>query len=115
MYSGHSIKRGSVQLYRYLGLGDEMVLEIFHMSGHHAFANYCAAYNYCAPTELLYYASGRDYIAYAQTVAGETDIVYDEPAFEEWLKEMKHDELAKKYGFLVALRKRKGCSVYGLL
>ena len=52
MYSGHSIKRGSVQLYRALGIRDDEIMEIVQMSGYQAFANYCAAYNYCAPPEL---------------------------------------------------------------
>lgn len=36
MYSGHSIKRGSVQLYRSLGLLDENIIEKVQMTGQNA-------------------------------------------------------------------------------
>ncbi len=40
MYSGHSINREAVQLYRSLNLRDEQIMEIVQMKGSHAYANY---------------------------------------------------------------------------
>ena len=44
-YTGHSIKRGTVQLYRSLGVRDEQVRERIQITGPNAYANYTAAYN----------------------------------------------------------------------
>lgn len=71
LYSGHSLKRGCVQLYRSLGMRDEHVMEIVQMSGDNAYANYCAAYNDCAPNELPRFNNLDAYIAHAETVKEE--------------------------------------------
>ncbi len=68
MYSGHSIKRGAVQLYRSLNLRDEQIMEIVQMKGSHAYANYCAAYNDCAPPSLPRFSSWRDFVNHAETI-----------------------------------------------
>lgn len=73
-----------------------MIIIIIEMSGHHAYINFCATQNDCSPTELPFFTSVRDYIANVQTVAGETDVVYDESVFQEWLKEVQFDELSKQ-------------------
>lgn len=65
MYTGHSIKRVSVQLYRSHGIRHEMIIEIIQMKGHHAYANYFAAYNDCATRDLPRFNSEHDYIVHA--------------------------------------------------
>ncbi len=62
LYSGHSLKRGSVQLYRSLGIRDEQIMEINQMIGTNSYANYCAAYNDCAPTDLPRFSNVRDFL-----------------------------------------------------
>lgn len=71
IFTGHSIKRGSVQLYRSLSLRDEMIMEIIQMTVHHAYENYCAAYNDFAPEELPRFSNIADYIAHANIIGGE--------------------------------------------
>lgn len=68
MYTGQSIKRGSVQLHRSLGLRAEMIMEIIQMKGHHAYEKYCAAFNDCAPYDLPRFSSVHDYIKHAETI-----------------------------------------------
>lgn len=71
MYSGHSIKRGAVQLYRSLGLRDEQVMEIVQMTGANAYANYCAAYNDCGPSDIPRFNNIDDFLRHADTVQKE--------------------------------------------
>ena len=71
LYSGHSLKRGCVQLYRSLGIRDEQVMEIIQMNGFNAYSNYCAAYNDCAANSLPRFTSLDDFIAHAETAAEE--------------------------------------------
>lgn len=96
MYSGHSIKRGSVQLYRSLGLRDEAIMEIIQMSGQHAYANYCAAYNDCAPQALPRFSSIKDYILHATKVTEESDLVHDKEAFMEFIRETQGEDGAQE-------------------
>lgn len=94
MFSGHSIKRGSVQLYRSLGIRDESVMEIIQMKGHHAYSNYTAAYSDCVPVDLPRFANVRDFINHADTVAKETDWVHDPQAFQDFLENVGADPRA---------------------
>ena len=71
MYSGHSIKRGAVQLYLSIGLRDENIMQRVQMTGQHAYTNYCAAYNDCAPRELPRFPSVEDHISHAQRISNE--------------------------------------------
>lgn len=87
-YTGHSLKRGSVQLYRSLNLRDEQVTETIQMKGPHAYANCCAAYNDCAPPNLPCFSSASNYIAHAEKIATESDWIHDSDAFEEFMKEI---------------------------
>lgn len=66
-------------------------MQIVQIYGDHSYTNYCAAYSDCAPTQLPHFTSGQDYIAHVENVSGETDIVSDEPAIEEWLKVIQVD------------------------
>ena len=88
MYSGHSIKRGSVQLYRSLGMHDEAIMEKIQMSGQHAYANYCAAYNDCAPPSLPRFNSVTTYIRHANKISKGSDLVHDPVAFQAFQNEM---------------------------
>eukprot|EP00737_Agarophyton_chilense_P002027 gb/GEZJ01002293.1/.p1 GENE.gb/GEZJ01002293.1/~~gb/GEZJ01002293.1/.p1 ORF type:complete len:206 (+),score=22.41 gb/GEZJ01002293.1/:412-1029(+) len=46
-HSGHSLKRGAVQLYRAQGFKNEMIMELVQPSDYHSYSNYCEAYNDC--------------------------------------------------------------------
>jgi len=98
MYGDHSLKRGCVQLYSSLGLSDEMIMQIVQMTGHHAYANYCAAYNDCAPLELPRFTPIKDYITHAERISGECDLIQDSETFDEWILEMGRDDLADASG-----------------
>lgn len=93
MCTGHSIKRGSVQLYRSLSPRDEMVMEFIQRKGPNAYANYCAAYNDCAPLELPRFTSIEDYLKHASKIAGESENSHEGLAFDSFLEEMGRDEL----------------------
>lgn len=69
MYSGHSIKRGSVQLYRSIGYRDEHIMQKVQMTGQRAYANYCAAYKDLAPQELPRFSNVEEYIKHAESIA----------------------------------------------
>ena len=86
LYSGHSIKRGSVQLYRSLGLRDEAIMEIIQMSGYQAYSNYCAAYNDCAPPELPRFNSVKEYVRHAETICEESEQIYGKDDFAKFLE-----------------------------
>ena len=96
MYSGHSIKRGSVQLYRSLGLRDEAIMEIIQMSGQNAYANYCAAYNDCAPKSLPRFASVSEYIKHAEKIVTETDVIHSKEKFDGFMFEIWGDEYVER-------------------
>ena len=68
LYLTHLLMRGSVQLYRSLGLRDENFMEIIQVTGPSAYANYCAAYNDCAPSSLPLFNNYEDFIKHAQTL-----------------------------------------------
>lgn len=71
MYSGHSLKRGCVQLYRSLGIRDEQIMEIVQMTGPQAYANYCAAYNDCRPSDLPRFTNIGAMVKHVGTVTAE--------------------------------------------
>lgn len=86
MYSGNSIKRGSVQLYRSLGLPDVAIMEIIQMSGRQAYANCCAAYNDCVPQELPRFNSVKEYVCHAGTICEEYEHIRGKDNFAKFLK-----------------------------
>ncbi len=76
LYSGHSLKRGSFQLYRSFGRRDEQMIEIIQMIGKLHTQNYCAEYNDCAPTDLLRFSNLYDFLDHeARLVAESGDTV----------------------------------------
>lgn len=85
LYTGHSLKRGSVQLYRSLGLLDEYIMQLIGMTGPNAYANYCAAYNDCAPVELPRFSSVEEYIKHAKKIVEEGENVIDFSNYESFL------------------------------
>ena len=87
MYSGHSLKRGSVQLYRSLGLRDEYVMQRVQMVGPRAYANYCEAYNDCAPEDLPRFASAEEYLQHARQIMEERKMALDETAYSRFVLE----------------------------
>ncbi len=87
-YTGHSLKRGSVQLYRSLNLRDEQVMEIVQMKGFHAYSNYCSSYNDCSPEDLPRFCSAEDYITHAEKLKHETDWVHDQEMFNAFLADL---------------------------
>ena len=74
-YSGHSIKRGSVQLYRSLGLKDEYIMKKVQMVGTNAYLRYCEAFNDCAPEELPRFAGVEGFIQHAAHVHKEQQMI----------------------------------------
>ena len=66
--SAHSLRWGCVQLYRSLGMRAENIMEIMQLTGPNAYANYCAAYNDCAPSSLPCFNNYEDFIKHAQTL-----------------------------------------------
>lgn len=66
IYSGNSIKRGCVQLYRSLNVKDEQIMEIIQMKVQNAYSNYTAAYNGYAPSDLPRFSFIGDYLANAE-------------------------------------------------
>lgn len=71
IYTGHSLKRSAVQLYRSIGLRDEYIMKKVQMSGSRAYANYCAAYNDCGTADLSIFTNIEDYIKHAKHIAGD--------------------------------------------
>lgn len=86
MYTGHSIKRGAVQLYRSLGVRDEMIMEIIQMKGVNAYLNYCEAYNDCSPSGIPRFASIEELLTYSKAVSEEQVEVQDESDFSKFLE-----------------------------
>lgn len=70
-YPCHSIKSGYVQLCRSLGIRDEMVMQIVQMSRNHAYTNYFAAYNDCAPEEIPKFTSISELVRHADQICKE--------------------------------------------
>lgn len=91
-FSGHSIKRGSVQLYRSLGVRDEMIMEIIQMTGNHAYANYCAAYNDCAPEDIPRFTSITECILHAEEICREKSIMHNDEDVERFILELDPPE-----------------------
>jgi len=93
MYTGHSIKRGCVQLYRSLRLTDEYIMELIQMNGHAAFMNYTAAYNDCNPTEMPRFTSIDATITHCKKIVEEhgfDDVDQFLDRFEEVPPDMKN-------------------------
>lgn len=78
MYSGHSIKRGCIQLYRSLDLRDEQIMDIIQMRGPNAYSNYCASNNDCAPTDLPRFTSVKMFMEHSETLRNEDQTCLDE-------------------------------------
>lgn len=70
MYTGHSIRRGSHQMYLLMSITDERAIEFIKLKGYHAYANYCDAYNDWTPTDLPDFSAVAVYIKNAQTRIG---------------------------------------------
>jgi len=85
MYSGHSIKRGAVQLYRSLGLKDEYIMKKVQMVGANAYLRYCEAFNDCAPEELPRFSGVEGYIAHAARIHKERQICLSEQEYMNYI------------------------------
>ncbi len=88
MHSGHSLKRGSVQLYRSLGLRDENVMQRVQMVGPKAYMNCCEAYNDCAPEDLPRFASEDEYLQYAERLQEEKKLLLINDGFTNFMTEI---------------------------
>ena len=69
--TGHSIKRGCVQLYRSLGVRDEQIMEWVQMIGANAYHNYTQAYNDCHAVDLPRFANKEPYLKHARILVHE--------------------------------------------
>ena len=58
------------------------------MAGSRAYANYCAAYNDCSPTQLPRFTNVNDYVEHAAEIAGEKDVLTDPEKFQEFMREV---------------------------
>jgi len=81
-------KEGAVQLYRSLGVRGEQVMEIVQMKGPRAYANYCEAYNDCAPNSLSRFHSVKEVLKYPKCIEKEEWQLLDERVVRDRLTEM---------------------------
>lgn len=77
MYTGHSIKRGNVQLYRSLGYRDDYIMQKIQMTGFKAYANYCEAYNDCNPASMPNFNTITAFLEHAEIVQREISSPFD--------------------------------------
>lgn len=87
-YTGHSLKRGCVQLHRILGYMDEFIMRKLGMVGPNAYFNYCAAHNNDAPKELPRFNSVAHLIEHAKIIARNTKRVTDAESYDEFEREV---------------------------
>lgn len=92
MFSGHSLKRGCVQLLRSLGLRDKCVMERIQMTGSRAYTLYTESFNDCAPTTLPRFASNADFLRHADRMNQEKNILLDQKGLEEFIEKVGRDE-----------------------
>ena len=85
MYSGHSLKRGAVQLYRSLGLKDEYIMKKVQMVGANAYLRYCEAFNDCAPDDLPRFSGVEGYIQHAARIHQERQMHLDENEYSKYI------------------------------
>jgi hypothetical protein len=64
-FTGHSIKRGSVQLYRTMGVTDNWIMRRINMTGEYAYLRYTEAFNDAAPTPIPEFSNLDAAIAWA--------------------------------------------------
>ena len=91
MYSGHSIKRGAVQLYRSLGLKDEYIMKKVQMVGANAYLRYCEAFNDCAPEELPRFSGVQDYISHASRIHKERQMFLNGDEYAKYMAYILED------------------------
>ena len=89
MYSGHSLKRGAIQLYRSLGLKDEYIMQRVQMVGARAYSNYCEAYNDCAPRELPRFAYSEQFLEHAVAVMHDRKVLFTAEQFDRILSKIE--------------------------
>lgn len=54
-----------------MGVRDEHIMEIIQMTGTNTYANYCAAYNDCAPQSIPRFTNLDDFLKHAKTLLQE--------------------------------------------
>lgn len=88
-HSGHSPKRGGVQLLRYLGCKDHFIMKWFGMTGQAAYLRYTEGFNNAAGTPVPDFASTDDLIAHARGREALNTILDSEEANEvaDWMQE----------------------------
>lgn len=94
-FSGHSLKRGAVQLYRSLRLRDEEIMRRMQMKDYAAFMRYTATFNNATPGSIPQFNSRQEYIEYASALLGEKEVLYDTERFDSFMVEV----LAEKDSF----------------
>jgi hypothetical protein len=81
IFSSHSIKRGSVQLYRKIGMSDQWIMRRIKMVGEFVYLRYTGAFNDAAPQDLPEFANVSAAISWA---AGVSNILSDALDTEEY-------------------------------
>jgi hypothetical protein len=64
-FTGHSIKRGSVQLYRTMGVSDSWIMRRINKSGEYAYLRYTEAFNDAAPIPIPEFSNLEAFISWA--------------------------------------------------
>lgn len=85
MYTGNSIKRGSVQFYKSLSLKDECIMKKVQMIGSNAYLRYCEAFNDCAPQELPRFSCVEGYVAHAARLHKERQMFLSIPGYGKYM------------------------------
>lgn len=95
-FSGRSLKRGAVQLYRLVDLRDGMVMTIIRMKDTHAYASCCAWYITCSSEDIPKFASISEAMVHVEHVFKKKMIVYDYTLVESFLAETIANEIKEK-------------------
>lgn len=88
LFTGHSLKRGCVQLLRTLGLKDEDIMRRIKMEGGRAYLRYTEAFNDFAPPTVPDFCSMEDMEAHMQACYRKRSLLADTERFdfiEEWI------------------------------
>jgi hypothetical protein len=65
-FTGHSIKRGSAQLYRMMGVSDNLIMRRINMSGEYAYLRYTEAFNDTATIPISEFSNLEAVVAWAE-------------------------------------------------
>lgn len=82
MFTGHSLKRGCVQLLRTLGMKNEAIMRRIKMAGTNAYLRYTEAFNDSCPTQLPDFRNREAIESHVKGLYAKTDILGNEGMFD---------------------------------